>query len=110
MANPNTYKKKAIINPERICALKECSKPYNARRQDQKFCSHACGERDWRLKHKRVRILKRSSGTTFGTPAEGQRRGTLESWSRYLINNPGYAEGLLRGRTMDKVSSSMAWS
>ena len=103
------YKKKEIINPNRICALVSCKQPYNARRQDQKFCSHACGERDWRLAHKRVRILKKSSGTTLGTPAEGQRRDTLQTWTRYMRLNPEYAAMVTRGRPLEKVSGSMAW-
>lgn len=72
----NNYKKKEIINPERFCALYSCGLKFTARRQDQRFCKHQCGERDWRLKHKRVRILKKSTGTTKGTPAEGRRRDT----------------------------------
>lgn len=103
------YVKKPIINPERICALESCKHPFTASRQDQRFHLHQCGERDWRQKHKRVRILKKSTGTTKGTPAEAGRRDTPERWLAYMEKNPGYAAMVLRGQSLDEVSQSMVW-
>lgn len=106
----NNYQKKPIINPERLCALKECNKPFTASRQDQIFHIHQCGEKDWRLKHKRVRILKKSTGTTKGTPTEAQRRDTPERWMAYMEKNLGYAAMVTRGQSLADVQKSMIWS
>ena len=96
------YSKRNRRKPRVEIPCEHCGSPnFNKR-----FCNAQCQGADYREKHggnrnpgkyKPVRVCK----------AEHQRRDTLESWSRYLINNPGYAEGLLRGRTMDKVSDSM---
>jgi hypothetical protein len=92
--NPNTYQKKEIIKPNRICALKECSKPFVASRQDQIFHSHKCAEKQWRLKHPRKTHYKQS---TFKSQeicsARDVRRDTPERLTKYLTEIcPGYLD------------------
>ena len=89
--NSNTYIKKPIIEPNRICALKECSKPFIARRQDQVYCKHSCGEKAWRIKHPRKTHYKHSSYESKEIcSARDVRRDTPERLTRYLQANPFY--------------------
>jgi hypothetical protein len=105
----NNYQKKEITDEFRECKLVECKKMFKPSREDQKFCCHNHGERDWRLKHPRVRILKKSTGTTKGTPAEARRRDTPERWSSYMKANPIYAAMVTRGRSLADCSKGMCW-
>ena len=83
------YIKKEIINPNRVCAC-GCGKSFIARRQDQKFWNHECGERDWRKKHPRKKHLKPAKWKA--QPARDPRRDKPESWKAYMEQNPVYFE------------------
>lgn len=104
----NNYRKKEIPNPNRFCDLQECRAPFVAKRVDQRFCCHNHGEKDWRLKHKRVFFHKTPAWkAALSKPTKDPRRDTPERWEAYARANPIYAAGVLQGETIQQFIGSM---
>jgi len=107
----NAYKKKEIINPERFCALESCKQPFTASRESQIFHCHKCAEKQWHLDHPRIYFHSSPSWRAERSkPAKNPHRDTLQSWTKYMVKNPGYAAMVLRGQSMESVSKSINWS
>lgn len=105
------YKKKEVINPERICALESCKKPFTATRENNKFCCHEHGEKDWRQKHPRIFFHSSPSWKAERVkPAKNPHRDTPQSWLKYMRLNPEYQKMVLRGESLASCCKSMVWS
>ena len=95
------YSKRNRRKPRVEIPCEHCGSPnFNKR-----FCNAQCQGADYRKKHGGTRNPGKYKSVVC--KAEHQRRDTPERWLKYLVNNPGYAEGVLRGRTMSKVSQSI---
>jgi len=111
MPNSNTYIKKPIIKPNRICKLKECSTPFRASRQDQRFHTTKCAQKQWRIKHPRKRFHKKPSWKcdSIYTGAKNPRRDTPEHWLKYMKENPIYAAMVTRGIPVNDFCKTISW-
>jgi hypothetical protein len=105
---PCNYQKREIINPDRICELKCCSTPFMATRQDQRFHSHKCAEKQWRIDHPRkTHYIHSSFKNNEICCAKDVKRDNPEKLAKYLESNPFYAADFLRGKSVDQYVKSI---